>query len=51
MAGLMIFSSALEAIRAGFTLENPFVPDSEGFGHAWIQTTHGKAIALVRIGG
>lgn len=46
---MVIFESALAALRAGFTLENPFLPDSEGYGHAWIQTPRGKAIALVRI--
>lgn len=45
--GIVIFPSALEAIRAGYQIESPYA-DSEGFIHARIHTGSGWARALVR---
>ena len=47
MSGLLIFSSVLAALRAGFTMESS-IPDSEGFLHAFIMSAAGKSLALVR---
>lgn len=49
MAGIVVFGSVVEALRAGFTMYGPY-PDSEGNLRAWIQTPNGKADALVRVG-
>jgi hypothetical protein len=45
--GIVIFSSPIEAIRAGFEIESPY-PDSEGFLVARIRTVAGWTRALVR---
>jgi hypothetical protein len=46
--GIVIFTSPLEAIRAGFEIEAPFA-DSEGFLHARMHTASGWTLALVRV--
>jgi hypothetical protein len=45
--GIQVFSSIVEAIRAGYMIDSSY-PDSEGFLHARIQTPAGWAQALVR---
>ena len=45
--GIVIFSTVVEAVHAGFMIESP-IPDSEGFIHARIRTSNGWACALIR---
>jgi hypothetical protein len=45
---IVIFTSPLEAIHAGFLIESPFA-DNEGFLHARMHTAAGWARALVRV--
>jgi hypothetical protein len=49
MSGLRIFNSVQEALRAGYEIPRPAVPDSEGFLHARIMTAGGWAVALVSV--
>lgn len=49
MQGLHIFNSAVEAIKAGYEIPRPPVPDSEGFLHCRIHTAAGWAVALCRV--
>ncbi len=44
--GIIIFRTAQEALRAGYSIESP-VPDSEGFLHARIRTARGWEKALI----
>lgn len=46
--GIVIFTSAGEALRAGFMIESP-IPDSEGFLHARRSTERGWEKALIRL--
>ena len=49
MAGIVFFPNVAAAIAAGYEIERPAVPDSEGFLHARIQTERGWAQALVTV--
>lgn len=44
---MTIFKSVLEAIRAGYEIEHPAIPDSEGYLHARIIINGHWARALV----
>lgn len=50
MSGLMIFPSVRDAIRAGYEVPRPAVPDSEGLLLVRIKTNAGWAMALCRVG-
>lgn len=48
MAGILVFESVVQAVRAGYEIESSY-PDSEGFLHARIRLAAGWGKALVRV--
>jgi hypothetical protein len=49
MPGLIIFPNVPQALRAGYEILWPPVPDAEGFLHARTMTARGWAQALVKV--